>query len=191
MDLWVVKYASRRSRIGDFSGDSSVRGARIQGVLASRASVGQRRLSAQGVEPDGRGSRPGIRSQLRGSHPYARVRARRSRPAPRLEGGLTYRPGLDRAPAQPLRHGHSQAREGERVDPGPLGRRAEPGSRKFGSRGGSREPARRGNAFRGRHRRCGAARGVEVVSCNPIITLSSSPLSGRKSTLDSWAISMS
>ena len=29
MDLWVVKYASRRSRIGDFSGDSSVRGARI------------------------------------------------------------------------------------------------------------------------------------------------------------------
>jgi hypothetical protein len=61
MDLWVVKYASRRSRIGDFSGDSSVRGARIQGVLASRASVGQRRLSAQGVEPDGRGSRPGIR----------------------------------------------------------------------------------------------------------------------------------
>ncbi len=27
MDLWVVKYASRRSRIGDFSGDSSVRGA--------------------------------------------------------------------------------------------------------------------------------------------------------------------
>jgi hypothetical protein len=27
MDLWVVKYASRRSRIGEFSGDSSVRGA--------------------------------------------------------------------------------------------------------------------------------------------------------------------
>ena len=94
----------------------------------------------------------------RGSHP-SRACARRSRPAPRLEGGLTYRPGLDRAPAQPLRHGHSQAREGERVDPGPLGRRAEPGSRKFGSRGGSREPARRGNAFRGRHRRCGGARG--------------------------------
>jgi hypothetical protein len=61
MDLWVVKYGSRRSRIGDFSGDSSVRGARIQGVLASRTSVGQRRMSAQGVEPDGRGSRPRIR----------------------------------------------------------------------------------------------------------------------------------
>ena len=30
MDLSVVKYASRRSRIGDFSGDSSVRGARIR-----------------------------------------------------------------------------------------------------------------------------------------------------------------
>jgi hypothetical protein len=59
MDLWVVKYASRRSRIGDFSGDSSVRCARIRGVLASHASAGQRGLSAQGVEPDGRGSRPG------------------------------------------------------------------------------------------------------------------------------------
>ena len=31
------------------------------GVLASRASAGQRRLSARGVEPAGRGSRPGIR----------------------------------------------------------------------------------------------------------------------------------
>ncbi len=31
------------------------------GVLASRASAGQRRLSAQGLEPGGRGSRPGIR----------------------------------------------------------------------------------------------------------------------------------
>jgi hypothetical protein len=79
--------------------------------------------------------------------PPARACARRSRPAPCLEGGLTYRPGLDRAPAQPLRHGHSQPREGERVDPGPLGRCAEPGSRKFGSRGRSREPARRSNAF--------------------------------------------
>jgi hypothetical protein len=60
MDLWVVKYASRRSRIGDFSGDSSVRGARIQGVLASQASAGRRGLSAQGVEPDGEGvSGPG------------------------------------------------------------------------------------------------------------------------------------
>ena len=61
----------------------------------------------------------------------------------------TYRPGLDRAPAQPLRHGHSQVREGEQVDPGPLGRRAESGSRKFGLQGGSGEPARGGNAFRG------------------------------------------
>jgi hypothetical protein len=39
MDLWVVKYVSRRSRIGDFSGDSSVRGARIRGVLASQSSA--------------------------------------------------------------------------------------------------------------------------------------------------------
>jgi hypothetical protein len=76
MDLWVVKYATRRSRIGDISGDSSVRGARIRGVLASHASAGQRGLSAQGVEPElqgcsafrryrmnrmGGGSRPGMR----------------------------------------------------------------------------------------------------------------------------------
>ena len=60
MDLWVVKYGSRRSRIGDFSGDSSVRGARIRGVLASQASAGQRGLSAQGVEPDGGGFTAGI-----------------------------------------------------------------------------------------------------------------------------------
>jgi hypothetical protein len=60
MDLWVVKYASRRSRIGgigDFSGDSPVRGARIRRVLASHASAGQRGLSAQGVGPDGKGVR--------------------------------------------------------------------------------------------------------------------------------------
>ncbi len=61
MDLWVVKYASRRSRIGDFSGDSLVRGARIRGVLASHANAGQRGLSAQGVEPDGRWVAAGIR----------------------------------------------------------------------------------------------------------------------------------
>jgi hypothetical protein len=30
MDLWVVKYASRPSRIGDFSGHSLVRGGRIR-----------------------------------------------------------------------------------------------------------------------------------------------------------------
>jgi hypothetical protein len=51
------------------------------------------------------------------------------------------------------------------VDPGPLGRYAEPGSRKFGSRGGSREPARRSNAFRGAAIvDVAAARGVEVVA---------------------------
>ena len=61
MDVWVVKYASRRSRIGDFSGDSSVRGARIRGVLASQASAGQSGRWAQEVEPSGRGSRAGIR----------------------------------------------------------------------------------------------------------------------------------
>jgi hypothetical protein len=55
MDLWVVKYASRRSRIWDFSGDSSVRGAWIRGVLASHASAGQRGLSAQGVNRMGGG----------------------------------------------------------------------------------------------------------------------------------------
>lgn len=42
MDLWVVKYASRRSRTGALSGDSSVRRARMRG---------QRGLSDQGVEP--------------------------------------------------------------------------------------------------------------------------------------------
>ena len=42
MGLWVVKYAIRRSRIGDCSGDSSVRGARIRGVLASHANAGQK-----------------------------------------------------------------------------------------------------------------------------------------------------
>ena len=49
------------SRIGDFSGDSSVRGARIRGVFASHASAGQRGLSAEGVEPDGRGFAAGVR----------------------------------------------------------------------------------------------------------------------------------
>ena len=52
MDRWVVKGVSGRSRLEDLSGDSSVRGARIRGVLASRASAGQRRLSARGVEPE-------------------------------------------------------------------------------------------------------------------------------------------
>ena len=61
MDRWVVKGVNGRSRIEDLSGDSSVRGARIRDVLASRTSAGQRRLSARGVEPGGRGARPGIR----------------------------------------------------------------------------------------------------------------------------------
>ena len=92
------------------------------------------------------------------SPPPARARAMiQGLPTPRRRSDL--RPGRDRAPAQPLRHGRSQAREGERVDPGPLGAVR---SRLRGGlvREGAREPARRGNAFRGRHRRCGGgARG--------------------------------
>jgi hypothetical protein len=84
----------------------------------------------------------------------ARVRARLINACPRLRRRSDLSP-WDRAPAQPLRRGRLQAREGERVDPGPLGRGAGPGFASFGSRG-SREPARRGNAFRGRHRRCGS-----------------------------------
>ena len=76
MDMWVVKYASRRSRIGDFWGDSSVRGARIRGVLASQASAGQRGLWAQGVEPE-----------LQGCSAFRRYRMNR------MGGGP--RPGLD------------------------------------------------------------------------------------------------
>lgn len=44
-----------RSRIGDFSGPSSARGAKFRGVLASWASEGRGGLSAQGAEPDERG----------------------------------------------------------------------------------------------------------------------------------------
>ena len=69
-------------------------------------------------------------------------------PAPRLEGDLIS-PGPGSGSSTASRYGHSQVREGERVDPGPLGRRAEPGSGKFGSQGGSGEPARGGKAFRG------------------------------------------
>ena len=42
-----VKHASLRSRIGDFPGHSSVRGAKFLGVLVLRASAGQRGVSAQ------------------------------------------------------------------------------------------------------------------------------------------------
>ena len=48
MDRWVVKGASGRSRIGDWSGDSSVRGAMFLGLLASRASQGQEGGLTQG-----------------------------------------------------------------------------------------------------------------------------------------------
>ncbi len=57
MDLWVVKYASRRSRIGgriggigDFLGDSSVGGARLRDVLGSHASAA---LTRNQVAPKG------------------------------------------------------------------------------------------------------------------------------------------
>ena len=49
MDLWVVKDTICRSRMRDVPGPSAVRRAWIRGVLASRASAGKRRLSAQGL----------------------------------------------------------------------------------------------------------------------------------------------
>jgi hypothetical protein len=51
-----------------------------------------------GLPAKGESARPAVRAP-HGSHPHAHVRARGSRPAPRLEGGLTYRPGPDQAPA--------------------------------------------------------------------------------------------
>ena len=65
MDLWVVKYASRRSRIGDFSGDSSVRGARIRAFWPLGESSGKRASTSGGANDrdddhgHGRRSRPG------------------------------------------------------------------------------------------------------------------------------------
>jgi hypothetical protein len=59
MDLWVVNDTIYRSRIGDFSGRSSARGAMFRGVLASRASEGQGDCRL-GAEPDGIGDRWGI-----------------------------------------------------------------------------------------------------------------------------------
>ena len=44
LDLWAVKHARWRSRIWDFSGHSSARGAEFWDVLASRASAGQEGL---------------------------------------------------------------------------------------------------------------------------------------------------
>jgi hypothetical protein len=52
-----VKHASPRSEMGEFSGHSLARGAKFLGVLASRARAGQRGVSAQGGEPDGREKR--------------------------------------------------------------------------------------------------------------------------------------
>jgi hypothetical protein len=75
MYLRVVKDAIRRSRMRDVSGPSAVRGARIRGVLASRASAGQRRLSARGVEPGGRGARPEIRPVGIDRRPWPRLGA--------------------------------------------------------------------------------------------------------------------
>jgi len=73
MDVWVVKYASRRSRIGDFSGDSSVRGAMFLGVLASWASEskGEGRLR-------GGAAHPGMEAKalLVGTEPRGRRRCR-------------------------------------------------------------------------------------------------------------------
>jgi hypothetical protein len=80
-------------------------------------------------------------------------------PTPRRRSDLSPGAGSGASTASQTRPFASAKRR--RVDPGPPGavrRRV----RKFGSRG-SREPARRGNAFRGRHRRCGGGSGVEVV----------------------------
>ena len=55
LNLRGVKHARPRSRIGDFSGPSSARGAKFRGVLASRASEGQGGLSAQGLNRMGSG----------------------------------------------------------------------------------------------------------------------------------------
>jgi hypothetical protein len=57
MDVWVVKYASRRSRTGDVSGDSSVRGARIGGRFGLVHGKGGCRLRV--LNRMGGGSRPG------------------------------------------------------------------------------------------------------------------------------------
>jgi hypothetical protein len=67
------------------------------------------------LRPTARGLSRAIAGTLATTFPE--VRPRYNMPAPRLEGGLTYRPGVDRAPAQPLSQGHSQAREDQRVDP--------------------------------------------------------------------------
>ena len=58
MDLWVVKYASPSVQDRHFRAihRSEAPGS---GRFASHASAGQSELSAQGVEPDGGGSRPG------------------------------------------------------------------------------------------------------------------------------------
>jgi hypothetical protein len=68
-------------------------------------------------------------------------------PTPRRRSDLS--PGIGRQHS--LSHTTIASARSERVDPGPLGRGGKLGARKFDLRGGSRKPARRGNAFRGRH----------------------------------------
>jgi len=55
LNLRGVNHARPRSRIGDFSGPSSARGAMCPGVLASRASEGQGGLWARGLNRMGSG----------------------------------------------------------------------------------------------------------------------------------------
>ena len=59
MDLWVVKYASRQSRIGDFSCDSSVRGAQIRAFWPLRRVQGKGGCRLRELNRMGEGSPPG------------------------------------------------------------------------------------------------------------------------------------
>lgn len=52
MNLWDVNHASRRSQVGVFSVPSSAAGAKCRDMLTSRASAGERGLSAQGDATD-------------------------------------------------------------------------------------------------------------------------------------------
>ena len=61
MDLWVVNDTIVGPGCGMFWALPRSEAPGSGGVLASRASGGQRSLSAQGVKPGGRGSRAGIR----------------------------------------------------------------------------------------------------------------------------------
>ena len=72
MDLWVVNHASRRSRMRDVSGPSAIRRPRIRGRFGLSGWV---RLSAQGVEPGGRGWCAGIRPVRINRRPWPLLRA--------------------------------------------------------------------------------------------------------------------